>query len=297
VGFCLDPTTSNAVAVSAWTNGQNQTAVVAGTTVTSNLPVNLRDGDLLIAFFTSTANPTTAWSTPTGWTQAGSQKNMASSIGGRAAVFYKKWSNGDATTVGASGPGGIVHIDVLGVRSNTSASSLVLGNPPSGGFTSGYDSEVTVAGTSITIPRFQVDETARNFRVCFIAMSVAATTITPPTPARNLNNQTARTFIQLQGNVANFSTDIYVSFWSDPAGFDAGTTTWTASGSVKAYSFGIVVKDPNGTGNNNGLESAGAEQAVGDMVVPLYATGLEHIAGITIDTISGAGGGGGIAIY
>lgn len=288
MGFALDarPNTSNPTSL----NGSfvRNSGLGAGSTLTANLPTNLQDGDLVFAWFTSSGTPGTAWSTPTGWTLAFAQKDGTSSFGGRAALFYKVWRTGDPTTVASSGPSGEAHCDVIAIRADTDGASLTVGNPPSGGFTTGYDNEGTVNTTTMTVPRAQVDATARDLRLYFWRLTSGAVSATPPAITPVDANPTGQVPQQIMGvGISGGGSGIHWGLWSDPSGADAGTTAWTIS-SGKYYVASVVVHDPNAA--RNGM-SKGEEIDALEALVPIFATGVEHAT-----IVSGGGNGGGIAI-
>lgn len=289
MGFALDARTNTSNPTSLNGSFVRAAGIGAGTVVTANLPSNLADGDIVFAWFTSSGTPGTAWSTPTGWTLAFAQKDGTSSFGGRAALFYKVWRTGDPTTVASSGPSGECHCDVIAIRSDTDGASLTVGNPPSSGFTTGYDSEGTVATTTLTMPRAQVDATARDLRLYFWRLNSGSATATPPAVTSSDANPTSQIPQQIMGvGVSGGESGIHWGLWSDPSGTDAGTTAWTIS-SGKYYAVSVVVHDPNAT--RNGM-SKGEELDALAGLVPIFGTGVEHA---TITT-SGGGNGGGIAV-
>ena len=266
---------------------------VAGANVAVNLPSWVQDGDLLIAIFVSAANPTTAWTTPTGWTPLFAQKNGSASVGGRVAVFTKVWRAGDPLTVTSSGPGGDQIGAAVLVRSDTDGASLTLGNPPASGFTTGYDHENTAAAsTSKTMPRGQVDQSATDLRIfiliCGGTIGATSAVITPPAVTPSLGNPSGAAPIRWWANTGNnLGMGIALGLWPDPSGTEAGTTVWTGNNSFD-YTLSLVVHEP-GAVRNGGSIGNEAPPFTG-LVVPV-ATGIEHATVVT-----GGGKGGGIAV-
>lgn len=290
MGFCAALSTTT----SPLANRTTTTGLVAGNAQTNPIQPDVKDGDLVFLFFASTANPTTAWSTPTGYTLSFTQKNMTSSVGGRAALFHKVWRGGDSLSPSSSGPGGNVNAVSLIVRADTDGASLTIGNPPSSGITSILEQENTVAGTTFTAPKFNVDSTTKDYRILFVAHATGGIP-TPPTVALSANNNAGVTFFDVIGNtLASNSVFVKVNLVSDAAGTESGTSTWTTSGSGKSYCLAVVVHDPNATTNGN---ANGYEIDPLTVAVPIYATGLEHLASVTVDTVAGSGGGGGISVF
>lgn len=289
MGFMLDATNTSAVNGndSAVTTGFS--SLVAGATATVNIPSGVKDGDLLIAFGFSSQNPTTAWATPTGWTLAFAQKDGTSSFGGRAACFRKVWRTGDSLTFDTSGPGGDVSWTVVLVRSDTDGASLTVGNPPASGFTSGYDSEGTVATTSPVMPRALVDSSTKDLRLFWIVWaSTASVALTPSAVTPSANNPVGVAPVQMgaRNQAAHWSSSVAFGLWADPSGTEAGTTTWTTT-SGKYYAVAVVVHDPNATRNGGSIGKL--ETPFEALVVPA-AIGHEHVI-----TLPG-GKGGGIAV-
>lgn len=251
----------------------------------------LLDGDLLFAMFASSAGPTTAWTTPSGWTLAGSQKNGTNSIGGRAALFYKVWRTGDSKTVSSSGPTGNYSTIGMVVRSDTDGATLTHGNPPASGYGGTYDAETTASGTSITMPRMNVADTKNDLRLYFIiAASSNISTVTPASVTPNANNVFgARAIATAKQSNVTICSGTAVGTASDSAGIEAGTQTWTAPTSGKFYVIGVVVHDPNASDAGGPWAE---EKSVDRLNDDLLCTGLEHIV-----TVTNTGGGGSITVF
>lgn len=290
MGFAIDATQSTAANGNAFNQQTKGLISTAGDVFTADIPAVVKDGDMLVLFVHSSQTPTTAWGTPTGWTLAFPQKDGTSSFGGRAACFRKVWRNGDSLTVDLSGPKGDVTVNVVCVRSDTDGASLTIGNPPASGFTSGYDSEGTVATTSPTMPKAAVDSSTRDLRIFWIVWSATgATTLTPPAVTASANNPGSVKPVQMGGinQAGNWSSALAFGLWADPSGTEAGTTVWTIS-SGRYYAVVVVVHDPNATSNGS---STGKLEEVFETLVPIPAIGHEHVI-----TVAGGGNGGGIAV-
>lgn len=253
---------------------------LAGGTLTGTLPAGIRDGDLIFAWFTSGGSGTTAWTTPTGWTLVGTQKDGSSSFGGRSALFMKVWRTGDATTVASSNGTGECHCDIIVVRSDTDGASLTVNNFA--------EQEGTVSSTTLVMPRAQ-PTSKYDLRLFFSRFTGTSPGITPPTPAVNADNvfRAAPLPIMIVG-VAGGASSICPGFWSDPTGTDAGTTNWTLASTGKYYSIAVTINDPTAT--ENGMAVGQEDQELLGLIVPV-ATGVEHA---TVQ--SGGGNGGGIAL-
>lgn len=289
MGFIFDNTAS-----SSTTNGMmsatSGASLVAGTPLSATIPATVHDGDLLIAVFGSVANPTVAWSTPSGWSALAAQKNMSASVGGRAAYFQKVWHTGDSLTVASSGPGGNSVAVVIIVHSDTAGGSLTIGNPPSSGFAGTYSVENTVAGTTITVPTIAVDSSTRDLRIVIGLVTGSNAAVTTPNIASSAENLSGADARQLLGLDVGSTIGVFVSMFllADPAGSEVGSSTWTTA-SAKSYSVCFAVHDPSATiGGTACVEEVLPLEAV----VPISAIGLEHIT-----TVTQAGGGGSITVF
>lgn len=253
---------------------------LGGGTLTGTLPANIRDGDLVFAWFTSGGSGTTAWTTPSGWTLVGTQKDGTSSFGGRSALFKKVWRTGDPTTVASSNGTGESHCDIIVVRSDTDGASLTVNNFA--------ENEGTVSSTTLVMPR--ANPTSKyDLRLFFARYTGAGLGLTPATPAVNADNQfqAAPQTIMING-VGGGGSSISPGFWSDPTGTDAGTTNWTMSFTGKYYAIAVTINDPNAT--ENGMTAGAEDQELLGLMIPV-GTGVEHA------TIQQSGGnGGGIAV-
>lgn len=270
--------------------GSGGTFSIAGVTGTITFSDAVLDGDLLFAFFASAAGPTVAWSTPSGWTLAGTQKNGSASIGGRAALFYKIWHTGDSKAVTSSGPSG--NISTLGVMVRSDGATLVHGNPPASGYSGTYDAETTVAALSATMPKMNVADTLNDLRVYFVVTSAnSLASMAPAAVTPNANNPFGAP-ARVAARQANITISGGIAFGttSDSAGIEAGTQTWTMTAVPgKFYVVGVVVHDPAETGDGGAFAD---EHDIDRLDFDIEAVGLEHLV---TDVL--AGGGGAITVF
>lgn len=224
-------------------------SLVSASPISVTIPSIVADGDLVLAWFLSGLGPTASWSTPTGWTQTLPQKNCSASLGGRAALFHKVWHTGDSLTVASQITTGSTTAGVIlcvVIHADSAGGSLVLGNPPSAGFTTGYDVENTVAGTSITMPKIAVDDSTKNLRLVLIAGTTTPGTLTTPAVTGSVANPSGLPKPQQLTSIGTAGLGVAASMFllPDPSGTEAGTTTWTTSASMKSYSIALAIKDP-----------------------------------------------------
>lgn len=266
-------------------------SITTGTTVTCDISPVVKDGDLVFAWFDS--NNTSSWSVPSGWTQTVTPYQTAwAGTPHSYSLMHKVWRTGGALTVGSvvTIPSGSIAAIAMTyvVRCGSDGANILIGNPPSAGFTTGYEADQSTAGSTVTIPRLRVDSSVNDLRLVFSgAQSRSGTGATPGAVTASANNPYSLRNRLMQFGTGGTNGVIAIGQWADPSGTEAGTTTWTYSNSTRTYTVGVVLSDPDSTGFPCVDE------------IPVYsadtlfgAVGLEEIS-----ILSSQGGGGGVSVW
>lgn len=257
-------------------------------------PSGLEAGDMLLVIQATSGSPTTALTTLTGgagtaWTNILDHQMAGFSLGGnngRVRVDYRQATSADlgATFTLSTTGGSAICCHIVAIRStDASYASLAL--------TLRFNQEFAAA-TSFSMPQLSVVNPT-DLRIIF-ADHNAGGSMTPPKetgPNSPWSVGIWQQWGQVQGSTGR---RIEVFAANHTTASDSGTTTWTSNVSEATYFIGIDISD--GTSNDPTIAES-PDYLVETVAVIIPAIAESHDSTLTVDSVTGRGGGSGISVY